>query len=73
MTGQPKVRIEVPRGEAIFTRVFLDGEELPFVTRVQFDTGDVNQQRWDKMARVTITLHADLEFVGEPEVEKVPA
>jgi hypothetical protein len=68
MTDQPRVRIEVPHGESIFTRVFLDGEELRYVTRVQFDTGDSNEKPWDKMARVTITLHADVELVGEPSV-----
>jgi hypothetical protein len=39
--GLPSVRIEL--GEtALFTRVYINGEELRGVTRVWFDSGDVS-------------------------------
>jgi hypothetical protein len=61
----PKVRIEVPNGESIFTRVFLDGQELRGVVRVAFDSRDVNQGPYDRLAKVTVELIADIAFEGE--------
>lgn len=41
MSDLPKVRIEI--GErAVFTRVYIDDEELRGVTRVWFDSGNVD-------------------------------
>lgn len=54
----PKVRIEV--GEAtIFTKVFIDDVELRGVTRVWFDSGDVDagdrpRQAWRGTTRIHI-------------------
>jgi len=58
-----KVRITVPKGMAVLTRIELDGEELRGVTVVglHIDRG---------LAMVTLTLYADVEIEGELDIVK---
>ena len=51
----PKLEIAVAEGRTIFTRVLLDGRQLP-VTRVAFDTGE----SLNGMVKVRLEFYADL-------------
>lgn len=59
----PKLRITVDRGERIFTRVELDGRQLPAL-RVAFDTGDMRDSATG-LVSVKVEFYADLELVVE--------
>lgn len=58
----PRIRISIPHGEAIFTRVWLDGHELGYVTSVAFSAVP---SEFEGMAIVTIGLHAQVELEGD--------
>ena len=70
----PTVRIEIGES-AIFTKVEIDGRELPGITRVWFDSGDLNgadgpMRAWRNHTRVHIELlPASLVVVGTPDVD----
>ncbi len=57
----PRIRISIPHGEAIFTRVWLDGHELGYVTHVAFSAASHDM---NGMAIVTIQLHAQVDLEG---------
>lgn len=70
----PKVRIEI--GEAaIFTRVFIDDKELKGITRVWFDSGDVDagdrpRKSWRDTTRVHLEFYpSELLVDGKAEVD----
>jgi hypothetical protein len=69
----PKVRVEV--GESrIFTKLFVDGKELRGVTRVWFDTGDIQRdgpsQSWRNSTRVHVEfLPAELILEGSADLD----
>jgi hypothetical protein len=66
----PRIRIETG-ATAIFTRVFVDDRELRGVTRVWFDTGDIDAgDRPRKAWRDTTRVH--IEFIpGDLIVEGI--
>jgi hypothetical protein len=64
MKGLHTVKITVPDGEAVLSRVEIDGEPLMGVTAVSFDLGI------DRTAQVTLRLYADLLIEGEAQIVK---
>lgn len=63
MSNLPKVRIEIGES-AIFTRVYIDGVELHGVTRLWFDSGDIQGGDGPRKAyRDTTRIH--LEFLPQ--------
>ena len=63
--GPHRIRVEVPHGESVFTRVYLDGEEVRGVIRARFDTGDPATPMRDRTVMFTLDLWADVEIVGD--------
>lgn len=57
----PKLRVTVPNGERIFTKVELDGKVMP-VLRVAFDSGDIRDNPTG-LVSVTMTFYASLDLV----------
>jgi hypothetical protein len=70
----PKVRIEIGPA-AIFTRVYIDEKELKGITRVWFDSGDVDagdrpRKAFRDLTRVHIEFYPqELIVEGETEVD----
>jgi hypothetical protein len=56
----PKLRIEVPGGRTVLTKVTLDGRMLP-ATRVSFDSGDVSKHDGG-VVKVRLEFYADIEL-----------
>ena len=65
------VKVTVPDGERVLTRVELDGQELRGVTRVEFDTGGTNMFSGDKAPTITLTLIAEVVFEGKLPVDLI--
>ncbi len=61
---RPHVRIET-HGERWLTRVFIDGVQQRYVTRVRFDTGEPHSRGTDTL--LEITMFADIELVGDED------
>jgi hypothetical protein len=66
MSDLHRIRIEVPRGRAIFGRITLDGEPLRGVTRIAFDTGETTTG----FVSVTVTLMPE-DLVVEGDVHEL--
>lgn len=65
-TGLHTIRVEVPRAETVFTKVALDGQPLLGVTRIRFDSGDVDA---NGLVKWTIELYAGVDIEGVAEVD----
>ncbi len=63
--GLHTIRLEVPEARTIFTKVALDGEPLLGVTRIRFDSGDVDD---NGLVKWTIELYAAVDVEGVAEV-----
>ena len=78
MSG-PRIRVEIGES-AVFTRLFIDDKEIPGITRVWFDSGDLNHgdqpgRAWRTHTRVHVEmLPSELIVTGElePEVYVAP-
>lgn len=77
MRTLPLIRIAIPEGERMFTRVFINNEELRGVTRIWFDSGDQSRpfdppgHRWREEPKVHIELIADIEFEGRARADLI--
>jgi hypothetical protein len=61
-------KITCPDGQAVLTRVEMDGKLMWGVSAVRFEVGPPGYKQGD--AILTLQLYADVEIVGEPEIVK---
>ena len=61
-------KISCPDGQAVLTRVEMDGKLMRGVSAVKFEVGPVGYKKGD--AILTLQLYADVEIEGEPEIVK---